>query len=141
MGNLRLEKKSQGRDVVNRHESDPHRSSFGPLLNKDFKHKPPPVNGEGEGILGRSPFETRDDIGCELGDGEDHRCGDGTREDFPPLIQQSGSDPLSSSSSQLQPTNPRGVERVPESSKSTFQPQIDRFVGYFRRECRSKPRS
>jgi hypothetical protein len=141
MGTLRPEKELQGKNVMDRPFWGPHRAGFGPLPDKDLKHRPPPANGMGEGIMWKSPIETRDDIGGAMKNGEDHRCVDGTGEDFPPLIQQGRSRSHSTSSPLLQPTNPRVEGRSPEKPQTSFQPQIDRFVGYFRREQRAKPQS
>jgi hypothetical protein len=75
---------------------DPHKVGFGTLPNKAGKSKVPPQVREMEGIIGKAPHETCGNGGVEVEEGQPHRCGEPTREDFPSLIQPGGDPSLSS---------------------------------------------
>jgi hypothetical protein len=130
-----------GNEIGDGHPWDPHKVGFGPLPDK--LRRPPPVS-QVIGILGKIPSErTRGGGSVEGGDGEVYQGGEGIGGEFPPLSQRDKDRCVSSSPSSLSAANPKAAaERSsPTSKQSSYQTQIDQFVGYFRSKRKTKPQS
>jgi hypothetical protein len=104
-----------------------------PSTNDGWQDQDTPRVRSTAGVIGRSPYgETRGEILTEVEDDRSNGGGDGNRGDFPPLSQQgeasSSQNPIPQSQSRIRDSS------SPLSQHNKIQSQIDKFVGYFRKQ-------
>jgi hypothetical protein len=100
---------------------------------------------QSEGVLGKIPWEGTRVEDLEVGNGGDaNQGGEETDGEFPPLSQRPGvtlsdSTPIPHPHLPHSPPNPRsGGETFEIQQNRSFQPIIDRFVGYFRSKSKRR---